>query len=436
MDAQTNTTERQQSTGSAGVAAGPRQDGRSTSQRQKPRQGRKGKDKGEKADSLEARLAASRQALVQRLLALPRAARWLLVERGRARERWRGWQRYAHAHRRDTKRFARQARRWLDLSSEVRESLNTGGLSQGRADRLFREASGALDGLRQGLRACLGDMHAPVDWPRYRLPLNINVPRYQAHARYREPLLRLSRRFAEQWPKARRRQLRWRWHKCRTQATHLRTLSRLRKSLLSHLSPGVRELVLGLGPAGVHQVRQELAGLELLTRWYVLARGHDLLTALPRWLTAVLARASSRGLFLQALGAVMLAMLLWRRRQRLYSRIQDAVAERSKDAPAWALLDQWLPVLAALSPSVGFWLLVSFVRGRFQALGSAVEWQVVLEMLWAYSVYKVAVAAVHYFFVSATRYRLHKVSPALSRRIMRTVQVGGRYVFAIHIFLF
>ncbi len=374
---------------------------------------------------------AEERALAEAAQVSAAAARELVSERARA-EALRGQLAQATGvQAQDRQRLARMGQSWSALASEIDVVVTHGEPTPEVADALYDRSVVALGQSRGSFDRAVTAIDAPVGYPVFELALDPAAPRYQSHPAEREHLLRVVQEVGETHARIAIAERDFRWTRAKALASHVSTLDAARQQLLPRTSEAKRNRLLSLGPEGIDQLRQEAYHLGLMTRWYLRTRPATL-RDLPSWFAGKLAHSASRWVLIQLFLLFLLVTLLVARRERVTHWVHEALVDAADTPEAVALAEQWsravfavaVPLLALLGTYAGFALA--------RSIADPPELELARSIMLALTWFGLVISTIHYAIVGVTRAHRANISPAFSRRILKSVRlVAGYALFAV-----
>ncbi|WP_437667560.1 AAA family ATPase [Sorangium sp. So ce1182] len=208
-------------------------------------------------------------------------------------------------------------------------------------------------------------------------------------------------------------------------------LDAARVLILSRLPEGARDEALGLGRAGIGQLRAELFRIDARARWYRLHRdsaAQESRAALrdPFVVTALAYRAAL------VVAVIAVASIVTRRRRRWMDAAWPLILRVVRRARAQRFLEGARSILATFSGSL---LLLATIWGVHRALGpdaAAVrEVELAYEMLLWYALYRLALAGMHGWIARRPSDLGAPIGEATSRKVLRSLRAVGRFALAV-----
>lgn len=378
--------------------------------------------------------ADQRAALEEAAAARNEAVRQLAAERARV-EALRGAvaeNRREYAQQRE--RLARLTHDQLELAEEVRRRVEDPEFSGSEADALYQQVVDTLTAARGDFQESLNTLNAPSLHEPLGDPLDIVASRYRDQPRERDALRRARERLDGDAQQLLQEEEDVRWTRAEALADSITRLNNTRFDLLPRLSQVERERVMGLGSAGIAQLRRELHHLRLVTQWYIyrLPRtGLEVLGAMGD----VLSRSSSRWDVLLLLVISIGAFLAITRRKKWWPKARREVKNRVAGQRYARNVERWLNTFDAIGLPLGI-LVITWLSFVFVGHVSSSPFVVLAEaVLMSYAWYRLALAAAHHFFVTAAEAGPRRVSEQINHKIFRTVQVVGLFVLVVYMFL-
>lgn len=388
----------------------------------------------EAAATVESAEADQRAALEEAAAARNEAVRQLAAERARV-EALRGAvaeNRRDYAQQRE--RLARLTHDQLELAEEVRQRVEDPAFSGSEADALYEQVVDTLTSARADFQESLNTLNAPSQHEPLSDPLDIGASRFRDQPRERDALRRARERLDGDAQRLLQEEEDVRWTHAEALADSITRLNNTRFELLPRLSQVERERVMGLGSAGIAQLRRELHHLRLVTQWYIYRLPHTGLEVLGA-LGDVLSRSSSRWDVLLLLLLSIGAFLAITRRKKWWPKAQREVKKRVSGQRYSRTVRRWLNTFDAIGLPLGI-LVITWLSFVFIGHVSSSPFVVLAEaVLMSYAWYRLALAAAHHFFVTAAEAGPRRVSEQINHKIFRTVQVVGLFVLVVYMFL-
>lgn len=224
------------------------------------------------------------------------------------------------------------------------------------------------------------------------------------------------------------------WEITDAAAARVAALNAQRLALLPRLSAGKHDAVLGVGADGRDQLRREVQHLGLMGRWAWAARRRTLASAVaalsrPLFVGGLVARLA--GLF-----ALIAAARFVRRRGDGWLGTARALTARHVHRRILSMpIQSVLNALGAVLPDGVFLVAVmgagAVVGASFHGAMLAAAYESIL----AYAAYRLASTAAHRTITRVASTPLARITEGRSDKILRSVRLAGRYVFAVSVFL-
>ena len=215
-------------------------------------------------------------------------------------------------------------------------------------------------------------------------------------------------------------------------ARELGALNELRIEVLQSASAAKRERVLGLSREGIEQLVNEISHLALVAEWYPGSRLRQI-EQLPSWLNDVGAVGSASWTLLRMLVASLVALWVHRRHRHWIQALRQWMLGGQRNRRLRLGAARALGHLAALGTELVIlaWLLtlrdLAGEEAPFElSLAAAVA------IAWAW--YRLCRAALYRFIASAA-VRATELGAEHRRRVLRSIDLVGRYVLGVAIFL-
>ena len=374
---------------------------------------------------------AEERALAEAAQVSAAAARELVSERARA-EALRGQlAQVTGVQAQDRQRFARMGQSWSALASEIDIVVTHGEPTPEVADALYDRSVVALGQSRGSFDRAIAIIDSPETVPVFELALDPAAPRYQSHPAEREQLLRVVQEVGETHARIAIAEQEFRWTRAKALADHVSGLDAARQQLLPRTSEAKRNRLLSLGPEGIDQLRREGYHLSLMARWYLRTRPSTL-AELPSWFMGQLAHSASRWVLIQLLLLFLIVSFLIIRGEQVAQWVREALENAADTPESLAFAERWsravsavaLPLLALIGTYVGF----SLAR----SLADPPELELARSIMLALTWFGLVISTIHYAIVGVTRAHRANISPAFSRRILKSVRlVAGYALFAV-----
>ncbi len=302
------------------------------------------------------------------------------------------------------------------------------------ADARYGEIREALSGLRASATQALASLvaaqpvRAPAPGP------SLDAETRAAHPQAVERVQTLRDRIAVEARQRAAREAEARYTEAADVMNALGALQTRRVALLPQLTPQRRDAATALTAEGLDRVRDEVAHLRLMARWYPVQRLHaaqGLGTLLQDNLTA-----GRYGLL--ALLLLITPLLLWLQRHRVFaglSWLHAAAVARAPSRAARRLIDGLLQMLMRTSSE---WLLLLSVWLVFDLIllerSGWPELDTLRLLAYAYAWYRLALAIIHrVVLVAVSRYRV--VSGELNAKMLRSLRLVARVALAYTLYL-
>lgn len=298
-------------------------------------------------------------------------------------------------------------------------------LAASTADELYRQLDQDLSALRSAARASLDGLDTSSAVPALRNgALTATAPELLA---LRDDVTRLAAALSE-------RESDQRYALAAERMATLSTLQARRVALLPQLSPAERARWTGLSLGAWQRVKNELAHVQLMARWYPVKRRHgleDLSQQLQDGLTA-----GRYGLSAVVVLALLGGLMTVRARSRTLLDGLRRQLMAHMDAPA---LSRWLNgalrMLITIAPELvllgTIYLLFDQVLSQVRGLP---ELDTLRALAYAYAWYALGLAFAHRVLLTAvSRYR--SVNPALNAKIRKSLRMVGAVVLGLAVYL-
>ncbi len=383
-----------------------------------------------------ARLAeeARQEALERAREARSLAAAELASEQARVEEVRRSLAEQQRAYADEQLSRAEDALRRADVVARIGEKMADGHVGAAQADRLYDDAVAALAEARDALSDALTEQRADSRYPPFEPTIDPGTEAYRELTEDRERLLVALDALSEEREGAVADETRARWQAVDALAIEVLRLDDARLTLLPMLGDPKREAVLGIGPEGLRQLAREAEHLQLVSRWYVQARLRQV-TELPSWSFRLLGRSSGRWNLAFLLILVIGTLQLVRRRNEIFDRLDafvrasiddDEVERRALGWTGWARAIA-VPILRLLTFAVAANLADRLLPSSEVTLAGRVAV--------IYASFRLLQAFLHHFLIRASAATQHRVSPATSVKLRRSIQLALRYALVVVLFL-
>ncbi len=219
-------------------------------------------------------------------------------------------------------------------------------------------------------------------------------------------------------------------------AQHVIRLNRVRSASVAMLSEERADAISGLGSEGYKELTRELRHLALLIRWTPHAwmrtvAGHD-------GLRDDLPGRSDLGLAFLRLMALLFIWLMARNRvQGTLQKTKRTVMAQVRSPGLRRILSPLLRLLVALGRELLLLALVTLAAGDLIGMGTLGEFAVLHALLLTWAWYRLAFVAANRYLHAAASLRSVKLSDQASERILWSLRLVGRYIFAVvalHVF--
>ncbi len=204
--------------------------------------------------------------------------------------------------------------------------------------------------------------------------------------------------------------------------------------LLDYLPPEKYALVLGFGSEGIAQLRREVTHLGLAIRWYrirqrklperIIESLRDTYTLLEVFTTTA-----------QLVVLFAIALIVIRRRKSLFERLRANLVRVLRRAYLVRPLQAFLAALAHLTPGLTALLVLVVTWRRLSGLHEVAELQIIYEILFAYTLYRLCLTAAHRGVAWMIRRRVGPRSENFHTRLYRSLRLIGRTVLLVIVLL-
>jgi len=331
---------------------------------------------------------------------------------------------------------ARRARQRFDLENEHFARISAPDLESAEADRLYGDLVAALDPGWTDLERAMDGMNERTGFDR--LPEMPEIDRLDGgELRQQAGALRLAldeTRALEQEIVDEDERLRR--VIAADAAQHVIRLNRIRSATFDRLSAPHRDDITSIGEAGFEHLRRELRHLTLLIRWTPHAWTRTL--GGQDGMREDLPGRSDLGLAMLRLLALLIIWLLARNRiQGALRKTRRVILSQVRSPGLRRILSPLLRLLVALSRELLLLALVTLAAGDLIGMGTLGEFAVLHALLLTWAWYRLAFVAANRYLHAAASLRAIELSDEASDRILWSLRLVGRYIFAvvaIHVF--
>lgn len=219
-------------------------------------------------------------------------------------------------------------------------------------------------------------------------------------------------------------------------AQHVIRLNRVRSAVFARLAPERESALTGLGKAGIDEFWREFRHLTLMFRWTPYAWTRTL-TGEDGLREDVPGRGTLGLAFLRLLALLVVWLLARNRLATVLPTVRNTVLAQVRSAGARRVLSPLFRVLIALGRELLLLLLVILAAGDIIGMGTLGEFAVLHALLLTWAWYRLAFVAANRYLHAAASLRSVELSAQDSERILWSLKLVGRYVFAlvaIHVF--
>jgi ABC-type lipopolysaccharide export system ATPase subunit len=336
----------------------------------------------------------------------------------------------------EQEQYAATQRSVLEDYERIARHLHEDQLGAAEADSMYTEIVGRLARYRQDMRDALSNIHGPDRVVPFRSRLDLDDSSFAAPAvlSERRALEQALTSLAATENELTHLASQIRWGHLSDLARDLTDLNDLRIELLARLPPASRSALTGFGERGLTQLAQEVEQLDLLFRYHVLSRIHQLSEIEDKGISSVLNLKNALGTIVKVVALLLLALFLRRRQASDLRRLRSAVRSGPGSLQVRIFLVRLLRFAEEVAPEI---ILLGTVYAAFAVIGHSASAELLLlrTLLLTYLWYRTLLALVHNVLANSATVGLFEIPEDLSKRILTSARLVGRFLLAVVVFL-
>jgi hypothetical protein len=331
----------------------------------------------------------------------------------------------------------------LELSANAQKSINTidslrkkaaDNRSHPAADKLYDDIVTALIGQRKYFKEALRYYTSDIPVSYYKSELDLQSASYQESASEKEELVGSIQEMNHEAALLVEEEKKARWLYLSELADDVRLLNDLRIEIIPSLSSSKQTVILGITREGVAQAFREIEQLRLMSTYYVYRAAIARKELVPG-LTDVFTLGLMGSTLIQILLLLFAALYLKRYAPAIFQKAHASILTAASLPHGFRMsLDRGFDFAQAVGRDLGRLVFVYLLFGLIGGNG-AIEIDVVRVIAVSYAWYRLVLTVPFHLITRSVSSRRIRMSPEISSRILVSIRLVLRYVFAIIVFL-